>query len=178
MRRFGVQEEYYALAEPDEAVYSESEPYTIKQHWQDQIQGGVASLPSAVKEWALKWHIDAEPVDGCRGDVGAVYMLSIFADRHYIKVGYSKNLKTRLNAIYSSMPFRLWIGLHWPVQSMKSAERDLHELLAPWWVAGEWFDLPFALVRDTFAPLHEREECGELKIFKDAARIKREEVAK
>ena len=68
-----------------------------------------------------------------------LYVLS--AHRH-IKIGFSKDVKSRITSIQTGCPHRVRLIKSWRSPYARFIEKLAHTIFAKWRVAGEWFDLP------------------------------------
>lgn len=79
---------------------------------------------------------------------GWVYVIGITEDgvTPRYKIGYSKNVKARLEALARQIPFRLEVITKFRSPSARLAERRLQNIMQPFQISGEWFELPAAAV--------------------------------
>ena len=56
----------------------------------------------------------------------------------FVKIGYSKNARKRLNEIQTGCPARVFLHAYLP-GATEADEKALHRKLRPWQTSGEWF---------------------------------------
>lgn len=69
-----------------------------------------------------------------------VYVIS--GGRRHVKIGHTKNVKSRLAGLQTGCPFTLRVVQSWQSAHAKEIERLAHRVLAKYRWAGEWFDVP------------------------------------
>jgi hypothetical protein len=73
-----------------------------------------------------------------------VYIVAVSPEAAVCKIGMTRNMQRRLQALQSATPQRLTVVHTWPVDSHRAAqhlEHKVHETLAPCRLRGEWFTL-------------------------------------
>ncbi len=88
-------------------------------------------LAPRLKAWAEK-HCDRRAPE-------YVYVYEIKSDPRFWKIGYTRNLSTRLRTVATSQPFAIEVLAEVPVRNGTGAEYALHCEFAEYWAVGEWF---------------------------------------
>ena len=68
-------------------------------------------------------------------------------DGQYVKIGITSNVKERLMSMQVGSPRKLRLLDSWQSIDPRKEERQIHRLLRPYHVRGEWFKLPSSLLR-------------------------------
>ena len=72
-------------------------------------------------------------------------------ENNVIKIGYSKNVVSRLRQLQTSIPYQL--RLLGKIEGTTKEERRIHEYLNPYRMKGEWFDYKIKMVQASVAHL-------------------------
>ena len=102
------------------------------------------------------------------GQQGSVYVIQ--GGHGLFKIGYSTNVPARLATLQTSSPFPLRLVYARRCANALMAEQEAHAALAPYRIAGEWFDVPasvaVAAVQDAADRLIEHDGDSERAIWK------------
>jgi hypothetical protein len=70
---------------------------------------------------------------------GFIYLIQC---HDFVKVGYAKDVATRLSSLQTGCPYELHLLASWPTEHMEHDENRLHNLWRKFEVRGEWFQVP------------------------------------
>lgn len=88
----------------------------------------------------------ARPTWGSRG---FIYLVETTEGPARVKVGFTGGeLRSRLKTLLSGSPVELRVRAAWP--GCRGVEWDLHRLVRPYWVRGEWFEDAAAVIVEEY----------------------------